>query len=66
MIKLIIGFVLGMIVSQVGFGGIARILDNSVERAKTQVDILAKWFWQTGIQVIVDLLWEINYNMYMC
>jgi hypothetical protein len=42
MIKLIIGFVLGMVVSQVGFGGIARILDNSVDRAKTQVDILAK------------------------
>ena len=42
MIKLIIGFVLGMIVSQVGFGVFARILDNSVERAKTQVEILAK------------------------
>lgn len=42
MIKLIIGFVLGMVVNQVGFGGIARILDNSVGRAKTQVDILAK------------------------
>ena len=42
MIKLITGFVLGMVVRQVGFVGIARILDNSVERAKTQVDILAK------------------------
>lgn len=42
MIKLIIGFVVGMVVSQVGFSGIAKILDNSVERAKTQVDILAK------------------------
>ena len=66
MIKLIIGFVLGTVVSQVGFGGIARILDNSVERAKTQVEILAKWFWQTGIQIMVDHLLEINYNMYMC
>jgi hypothetical protein len=42
MIKLIIGFILGMVVGQVGFGGIAKILDNSVEKAKTQVETLAK------------------------
>jgi len=42
MIKLAIGFVLGMVVSQVGFGGIAKMLDNSVDKAKTQVEILAK------------------------
>ena len=42
MIKLIIGFILGMVVGQVGFGGIAKILDNSVEKAKTQVENLAK------------------------
>jgi hypothetical protein len=42
MIKIIFGFVLGIVVSQVGFGGIARMLDNSVDKAKTQVEILAK------------------------
>jgi|TARA_B110000503_G_scaffold66810_1_gene104830 hypothetical protein len=42
MIKLIIGFILGMVVGQVGFGGIAKILDNSVEKAKTQVETLAR------------------------
>ena len=42
MIKLIIGFILGMVVGQVGFGGIAKILDNSVQKAKTQVETLAK------------------------
>jgi|TARA_R110000868_G_scaffold1432_1_gene11253 hypothetical protein len=42
MIKLIVGFILGLIVSQVGFSGIAKMLDNSVDKAKTQVEILAK------------------------
>ena len=42
MIKLIVGFILGLIVSQVGFRGIAKMLDNSVDKAKTQVEILAK------------------------
>ncbi len=28
--KILIGFVLGLVVATVGFGGIARILDNGV------------------------------------
>lgn len=40
--KFILGFVLGLTVATVGFGGIAKILDSSVEQAKTQVEILAK------------------------
>lgn len=42
MIKLVIGFVLGLVVSQVGFSGITTMLDKQVDKAKTQVEILAK------------------------
>ena len=31
---IIIGFVLGLIVATVGFGGVARILDHGVESVK--------------------------------
>jgi hypothetical protein len=34
MIKLFIGFVLGVVVSTVGFSGIARMLDNGVNKVK--------------------------------
>lgn len=40
--NLIIGFVLGLIVSTVGFSGIARIFDKGVETVKTQSQELAK------------------------
>jgi hypothetical protein len=40
--KLIVGFVLGLVVATVGFSGIARILDNSIEHVKTQSQELAK------------------------
>jgi len=40
--NLIIGFVLGLVVATVGFSGIARILDNSVETIKTQSKELAQ------------------------
>lgn len=42
MSKLIIGFVLGLVVATVGFGGIARILDNGVSAVKTQSKELAQ------------------------
>lgn len=34
MTKLIIGFILGIVVSTVGFSGIARMLDNGVQKTK--------------------------------
>ena len=34
MSKLIIGFILGIVVATVGFGGIARMLDKSVDKVK--------------------------------
>ena len=32
--NLLIGFVLGIVVATVGFGGIAQLLDNGVEKVK--------------------------------
>jgi hypothetical protein len=40
--KLIVGFVLGLVVATVGFSGIARILDNGIDHVKTQSQELAK------------------------
>ena len=34
MSKLIIGFILGLVVSAVGFSGIARIFDNGVQKVQ--------------------------------
>jgi hypothetical protein len=34
MFKLFIGFILGVVVSSVGFSGIARMLDNGVNKVK--------------------------------
>ena len=34
MTKLLVGFVLGIVVATVGFSGIAKMLDNSVEKVK--------------------------------
>jgi hypothetical protein len=34
MSKLLIGFVLGIVVATVGFSGIARMLDNGVNKVK--------------------------------
>jgi len=34
MTKLLVGFVLGIIIATVGFSGIAKMLDNSVEKVK--------------------------------
>ena len=42
MTKILIGFVLGIVVATVGFGGIARMLDRGVETVKTQSQDLAK------------------------
>ena len=42
MSKLIIGFILGVVVATVGFGGIARILDNGVSAVKTHSKDLAQ------------------------
>lgn len=40
--NLAIGFVLGIVVATVGFGGIARILDNGVATVKHQSKELAQ------------------------
>jgi hypothetical protein len=40
--RFVIGFVLGLVVATVGFSGIARMLDNGIERVKTQSQELAK------------------------
>jgi uncharacterized membrane protein YtjA (UPF0391 family) len=42
MSKFIIGFVVGLVVATVGFGGIARILDNGVSAVKTHSKDLAQ------------------------
>ena len=34
MTKLLIGFILGIVVATVGFSGIARMLDNGVNKVK--------------------------------
>ena len=40
--NVLIGFVLGLVVATVGFGGIARILDRGVETVKNHSQDLAK------------------------
>jgi len=40
--RFIAGFVLGLVVATVGFSGVARMLDNSIEHVKTQSQELAK------------------------
>ena len=35
MTKLVIGFILGVVVSTIGFAGVARVLDRCVETVKT-------------------------------
>ena len=42
MSKLVIGFVLGLVVASVGFGGIARMLDRGVQTIQTQSKELAQ------------------------
>ena len=42
MTKLLIGFVLGLVVASVGFGGIARMLDKGVQQIQTQSKELAQ------------------------
>jgi hypothetical protein len=42
MTKILIGFILGLVVAAVGFGGIARMLDKGVDQIKTQSQELAK------------------------
>jgi capsular polysaccharide biosynthesis protein len=40
--NLFIGFVLGLVVASVGFGGIARIMDKGVQTIQTQSKELAQ------------------------
>ncbi len=42
MTKFVLGFVVGLIVASVGFGGIARILDRGVQEIQTQSKELAR------------------------
>ena len=37
-----LGFVLGIVVATVGFGGIARMLDRGIEAVKTQSQLLSQ------------------------
>lgn len=37
MIKLLIGFILGLAVATVGFGGLAALADNGVQNAKATI-----------------------------
>jgi hypothetical protein len=38
----IMGTIFGLLVATVGFGGVARILDNGVDKFKTQSQEMAK------------------------
>lgn len=40
--NIIVGFILGLVVATVGFGGVARILDRGIDTVKTQSQELAK------------------------
>ena len=40
--RFITGFVLGLIVATVGFSGVARMVDNGIDRVKAQSQELAK------------------------
>jgi hypothetical protein len=42
MIKILIGFVLGVAVASVGFSGIARILDHGIDKVKSESKELAQ------------------------
>jgi hypothetical protein len=42
MVKILIGFILGVAVSTVGFSGIAKIGDRAVDQTKTIVQDVAK------------------------
>ena len=42
MTKLFIGFVLGLVVATVGFGGVARMLDRGIDTVKTHSQEYAK------------------------
>ena len=40
--KFVYGFVFGLIVSTVGFSGVARIMDHGLETVKSQAQTLAQ------------------------
>jgi hypothetical protein len=42
MVKIAIGFILGLVVATVGFSGVARILDRGIDTVKTQSQEMAK------------------------
>jgi hypothetical protein len=42
MIKLLIGFILGVAVATVGFNGVTRMLDRGVDAVKTQTQESAR------------------------
>lgn len=41
-IGLVFGFVLGLVVAQIGFSGLAKAMDNQIDQVKTQVEQLTK------------------------
>jgi hypothetical protein len=42
MTRFVVGFVVGLVVATVGFSGVARILDKSIDTVKTQSKELAQ------------------------
>ena len=76
MSKLIIGFILGLVVSAVGFSGIARMFDKGVQTIQTQSKELAQWFgqikskllqkWLTKIYsfAIILICWAVMQNIF--
>ena len=42
MLKVLVGIILGLFIASVGFGGVARILDKSVDTVKTTAYTLAQ------------------------
>ena len=40
--RFVTGFILGLIVATVGFSGVARMVDNGIDRVKAQSQELAK------------------------
>ncbi len=59
MSKLIIGFILGLVVSAVGFSGIARMFDKGVQTIQTQSKELAQWFGQIKSKLLQKWLTRI-------
>jgi len=50
--NIVLGFVLGLVVSAVGFSGIARMFDKGVQTIQTHSKELAQWKGQTQSKLL--------------